>query len=288
MKLSNTEISDMSRELALLLHAGVAIGDGLHLLSGEEKDKQLKAMYARLAEAVEAGAFLSKACEDEGCFPVYVTGLINVGEKAGRLEDTLNALAVYYDEKDRMQRKTKSALVYPIILLLLMLVVIVVLLGKVLPVFNDIYASLGGRLTGIAGGLLKVGTFIDGAMPVLVGVLAVIIIAAAVFFLNRKLNEKFTAFWSKRFGDRGISKKLNNARFAQALSMGFASGLPMEEAVDMAAGLLVDTPKAAKRAERCAELLREGKDIAHALGETELISPAAARLLTLGIRSGKP
>ena len=37
VKLSNLEISDLCRELALLIHAGVGVSDGLYLLAEEEK-----------------------------------------------------------------------------------------------------------------------------------------------------------------------------------------------------------------------------------------------------------
>jgi len=76
------------------------------------------------------------------------------------------------------------------------------------------------------------------------------------------------------------------ARFAQALAMGFSSGLTLEESVDLAALLLKDVPAAVKRCEKCRELLDSGETLAHALGETELMSTASCRLLTLGMRGG--
>ena len=97
--------------------------------------------------------------------------LAEVGERSGRMEESLTALADYYDERCRMERRLRSALLYPAVILLLMLVVMVVLLTKVLPVFNDVYASLGGRLTGVAGGLLALGQALDAALPWLCGLL---------------------------------------------------------------------------------------------------------------------
>jgi len=285
MKLSYVEISEFCRELALLLHAGISTAEGLYLLA--EEDKAKKDMLERMAAAVDEGAFLSKACEGEGCFPAYVCGFIMVGENAGRLEDTLNALARYYDERDRMTRQLRNTLVYPAVLLLLMLVVIVVLLGKVLPVFNDIYASLGGQLTGVAGGLLLVGQGLNKAMPVLCAVMAAVLAFAAVFSLHGGLREKLLRWWNTRWGDRGIARKLNNARFAEAIAMGFASGLPLEEAVDMAAMLLEDNPQAAARCKKCAQDLQQGNELAKALGENGFMPLAQCRLLTLGMRSGK-
>jgi type IV pilus assembly protein PilC len=79
---------------------------------------------------------------------------------------------------------------------------------------------------------------------------------------------------------------MNNARFAQALSMGISSGMPPEEGVDMAASLLRDIPKAAERCEKCSELLRNGESLSEALNKTGLMESAACRLLTLGMRGG--
>ena len=75
----------------------------------------------------------------------------------------------------RLDRRIKSALLYPAVMLMLMLVVIAVLLVKVLPIFNDVYASLGGRLTGVAGGLLAMGQwlFIQTQTPIGTGPRAV-------------------------------------------------------------------------------------------------------------------
>ena len=286
LELTNLEIADLCRELALLLHAGVRLDDGLYLLSEEEKDPAHKELMSQLAHSVEGGNFLSRAFEDTGCFPVYVTGLLLVGERVGRTEETLNALSRYYEEQEQMDRRVRSALTYPVILLLLMLVVIVVLLSQVLPVFNEVYASLGGQLTGVAGGLLILGQILGRAMPVLCVILAVVMALFGAFSLHSGFRGKVMKIWRKRQGDKGVSRKLNDARFAQALSMGLSSGLPLEEAVDMAALLLQDVPTAVKRCGACRELLEQGESLAHALGETGLMSCADCRLLTLGMRGG--
>ena len=286
LELSNIELSDLCRELGLLLHAGVSLADGLYLLSDETKDAAHKEMLTQLARSVEQGCFLAQAFEQAGCFPVYITGLLQVGERVGRTEETLYALARYYEQQDRTNRHIRSALTYPAILLLLMTVVIVVLLSRVLPVFNEIYASLGGRLTGVAGGLLMLGRGLDRCMPILFGILVAGAVFFALFSLHRGFHKKVMDFVKVRFGDRGVFRSMNNARFAQALSMGFSSGMTLEESVDLAAVLLKDVPDAAKRCDQCRDLLAQGETLAHALGESCLMSVASCRLLTLGMRGG--
>lgn len=286
LELTNLEISDLCRELALLLHAGVGIADGLYLLTEEEKDQAHKRLLMQLAQRVEEGVFLHQAFEEAGCFPIYVTGLLQVGERVGRTEETLHALSAYYEQRERTNRQVRSALTYPAILLLLMMVVIVVLLSQVLPVFNDIYASLGGRLTGVAGGLLLLGQALDRGMPILCGLLAAILVFFGAFSFHRGFRSAVTGFWNRHRGDQGVARTMNNAHFAQALAMGFSSGLTLEESVDMAALLLKDIPAAVKRCEACRALLDSGETLAHALGETGLMSLASCRLLTLGMRGG--
>lgn len=286
LELSNLEIADLCRELALLLHSGITAGDGLYLMAEEEKEPRLQGLLSEMAASMDQGSYLHQAFAQAGCFPVYMTGLLRVGEDVGRTEETLNALALYYENRERMQRQIVSSLTYPAILLLLMLIVIIVLLSQVLPVFNEIYMSLGGQLTGVAGGLLILGQFLNRSMPVLCGLLAITLAVAAGLYLHQGLRRKAAGYWRKRWGDRGISRKMNNARFAQALSLGFSSGMPLEDAVDLAAELLKDCPAAAKRCSCCRTQLMEGAELAAALGGNELLTPSACRLLTLGMRSG--
>ena len=104
IKLSNLQISDLCRELSMLLHAGVGLGDGLTLLAEEEKTGQLKMMLEQMAYTVESGAMLADAFEQAGCFPTYVTGLIKVGERVGRAEEALASLSRYYEEREVLDR----------------------------------------------------------------------------------------------------------------------------------------------------------------------------------------
>ena len=146
LELTNLETADLCRELALLLHSGVSAGDSLYLMAEEEKESRLHGLLTEMAAGLDRGNYLHQAFQQAGCFPVYITGLLRMGEAVGRTEETLTALAAYYENREKLRRQIVSSLTYPTILLLLMLVVIIVLLSKVLPVFNEIYMSLGGQL----------------------------------------------------------------------------------------------------------------------------------------------
>ena len=279
--LSYGEIAEVSLELSLLLHAGVSTGDALYLLA---EDSPRKKMLAAMAEEVDGGAALAAAMRGSGAFPTYACGLVEVGEQTGRTEEALAALSRYYEDRVRMDRRVRGALLYPAVMLALMLVVIGVLLVKVLPIFDDVYASLGGRLSGVAAGLLTLGRWLEGALPVFWIALAALALLGFLFTAVGPLRRGLLSLWQRGHGDRGVSRKLNNARLAQAMAMGMASGLPLEEALGLSAGLVEGGAK--RRCEDCRKRLEGGETLSAALKASGLLPANQSRLLELGQRSG--
>ena len=279
--LSNEELSGLSLELSLLLHAGVGTGDALFLLAEEGGCREL---LSGMARAVDAGAPLSAALRESGVIPGYACGLVEAGERTGRTEEALSALSRYYEDRGRLARRVRDAVLYPAVMFGLVLVVVGVLLVKVLPIFDDVYASLGGRLTGVAGRLLGLGRWLDGALPVLWVLLAAAAALAALAALSRPLRNALLARWRSLFGDRGVARKLNDARLAQGLAIGLSGGLPMEEAAALAEGLLEGNAQA-----RCAGFrarLGRGEGLGASLRSSGLLPARQCRLLELGVRSG--
>ena len=278
---TNEEIAALCQQLGLLLHAGIGMGDALALLA-EQSGQTL--LLSDMARQVDGGAPLSQALAESGHFPQYVCGLLEVGERTGHMEEALSVLAQYYYGRVRLDRQVRSALFYPAVLLLMMMAVIAVLLIKVLPVFEEVYASLGGRLTGVAGGLLSLGRWLDKAMPVLWVLLAIVAVWAMAFAVSESFREKLLAWWQERFGDHGIARRLGTARLAQALAMGMASGLPEEESLRLASGLLEGAGR--QRCLACQQRVEAGERFADALRASDVLPADRCRLLELGQRSG--
>ncbi|MBP3672445.1 MAG: type II secretion system F family protein [Oscillospiraceae bacterium] len=281
--LSYQETADICRGLSLLLHAGIDLADSLFLLAEEETGERGN-LLTGLCQQLDQGGLLSDAMEQCGAFPRDVSGMVRVGERTGRMEEALDSLAAYYEERHRTTCRLRNALAYPSMLLMLMLAVIGVLLVEVLPVFDTVYASLGSSLTGISAGLLHLGQALKNAMPVLLAVLAAAAILVLLFSCLPAFRDRVTAAAKKRFGDKGVFAKFNNARFARALAMGLSSGLPLEETLELAQLLLADVPSAAARCGKCTAELNGGASLSDALAG--LLNAASCRMLAAGLRGG--
>lgn len=285
-RLGNLEIASFCQELAWLVHSGIRIGDGLQLLAEDEKEETRRNCLMQMAQQTEEGVPLSEAVKQAECFPVYVEGILAVGETAGRLEESLHALTRYYGDRERMNSRMRSALLYPSVLLFLMIIVIVILLTQVLPVFQSVFTSLGGKLGGVAGGLLTLGMWLNKIMPVLLVLMAAVAGIVIAFSSSEVFREKILAFWRKKSGDKGMMRQMNDASFAQAISMGLSSGLPLEETMELAAEVLGDVPEAKMRCLNCRQELMNGIPLADALRKTDVFPPAMCRLLSIGMQSG--
>lgn len=286
IKLNHGEISNLCMELSSLLHAGVTGADGLVLLSEGEEDEQIQKMLNTAALRMDNGDSLSTVLREECGLPVYLCGLLEVGERSGRMEEALVSLSDYYEQKSTMERRMRSALFYPAVMLIFMLLVIGVLLIQVLPMFDEVYAMLGGRLTGVAGGLLVLGQGLKVSLPMLGGILGLAVVLVVVLSVQEEWREQVLQIFRRRLGDHGLLYRRNNARLIQAISMAMRSGLSAEDALSLAAGLVEDLPTAYTRCLACRTLVDEGKTVAEALCESGIFNRAQSRLFAISERSG--
>ena len=283
---SNDDMSAVFTELGYLLHAGIGNADAMTLLAEDETRPAYKAVLEGMAKDADEGLELAEIFNQTGSFPGYVGKMLAVGEKTGRTEEALNALASTCSRRAAMEKRIKSALLYPSILLLIMLAVIAVLLVYVLPIFNTVYAQLGGSLNGVAGSLLYFGQILGKIMPVLIAVFCAAVIFLTLFSTVPSFRDALITRWQKNRGDKGVAGKIASATFAQALSLAMNSGMPIEDAVTGAAELVLDTAGYSERVEKCVSMLCEGKSTSEALKESRLIPASECRILEAGIHGG--
>lgn len=267
------EISCFCMQIYFLIHAGMDVNDALSLTSEEIEAE----WFEKISRQVDEGASFSEALKASGVFPTYMCGLIEVGEKTGHLENVLLTLSEYYERQSKFSKYLRGMLMYPLVMLVLMFVVIGVILVKVMPVFDDVYASFGARLSGVSRGLLLLGQWLDRILPFLfVGLLAGVA-AAAVLIKSGRVRGTF---------DKGIARVINNARIAQAMSLGTSSGMDLRESMELASMLVADAAGAQSRCRKCMEFLDAGENQSDALNKSGIFGRYQCRFLEFGQRSG--
>jgi len=274
-------------ELAMLLDAGLTVSDSIHVLKEDEPGKDGKAIMQGLIDRLEMGEAFSIALKASGIFPRYMVHMVEIGEKTGRLVETLTALSEYYERQVRLAVTIKNSVLYPAILLVLMVVVVLILIVQVLPIFNDVFSRLGTQMSPVAKSLMEFGGWLGDASVVIAAIFGVIfivvILAAAIPNLRKALAKGFSDMW----GNRGVFGKLASSRFVFAMTLAMASGLDTAEAIDVAAGVSGGSKAIDEKHRRCTEMIHTGSTLSEALCGSGILSLQDGKMLSIGARSGK-
>ena len=274
-------------ELAMLLDAGLTIIDSLQVLKEDESNKDAKDMMQTLIDALDIGGQFSGALRISSLFPRYMVHMVEIGEKTGRLVQTLKALSEYYDRQVRLSVTIKNSILYPAILLVLMIVVVLVLIVQVLPIFNDIFSRLGTQMSPLAVSLMNFGRWLGDASVVIAAILCVIFIIAILAWVLPGLRKAFSKVFTNRWGSKGVFGKIASSRFVFAMTLAMASGLDIEDAINIAANVSGGSRAIDKKHKRCMELLNSGSSLSDALSASGILTLQDGKMLSIGSRSGK-
>jgi len=123
--------------LASLMKAGLPILDSLEITADSVGSEELRESLLRISrEGVAKGLTIGEAFRKEPYFPMTITNLIAVSEKAGHTEDILNTLAEFYTTEIDGQVKNLVAFLEPILLLGIGIIIGTIALAVIVPVYQ--------------------------------------------------------------------------------------------------------------------------------------------------------
>jgi len=285
-QLSGRELSSLSRQLALVMDSDLSLQEGIALVSAQAQSAAVRQLLSRVAARLTGGQPLSEAfAQEKRCLPEFYIEMVRMGEQSGNMEKVLSRLADSYDKDAEISGKVVSAVTYPIILSVLMLCVIVLLIVQVLPMFEEVLASLGGQMPGITRALLDIGRFVGDYFYIALALLAVLAIAAVITRQTPRGKELLDG-WALKAPVRGrIRRDIASVRFARGLSMLLRSGIGVAESVRMVAATMTNT-FIRVRLRKAAADIEKGRPLGEAIIPLGLFPELLLRVLAVGESTG--
>ncbi len=274
------------RELYQMVRSGIPVSEGLALLREDETDKEVLSWLDSLCSSTSEGMPLAEALKKTEVFPEYMVDMISLAENTGRLEDVLLSLQHHYERQNRMRSDVIGAFTVPVILLVVMIAVVILLITQVLPVFDRVFAQLGVKMGGFATGMMNVGSALAKVGTILAAIVGFIAVIAIVIAAVPALRAGFAAWFKKNFGGKGVLGKMAVSRFASSMAMAAASGMSMDESVELAAKLCGGAKEIDEKTAKCRADIEAGMSPADALAGCDMFSNRDCRLLKLAERTG--
>ena len=284
--LTSERLSALCYQLWMMQKAGAPLEQGISALLDDAGEDWSRALLTGLLGGLRSGMPLSDALRQCGRFPDHLLQMVEIGQATGQLEQVLLELSEYYRRDAALKDGVRRAVTYPALMALLLALVFVILTVRVLPVFLSVFDQMGLSLSPAAAALMRFGSwgkYIAGAAA---GLLAVG--ALALLFLFR--TSAGAALLARRTasGKAGATALcVSRSRFASALSLMLASGLPFEESMSRAAALLADGPLAPRIA-ACRAALAAGVSFTEALRTSQVFDGLQTSLLAAGFAAGVP
>jgi type IV pilus assembly protein PilC len=223
------------RQLATLVDVGIPLLEALRILARRGSNRQLARVSGDLARRVEEGMPLSAAMDEHrDVFTSMFIGVVRAGEAGGILDESLRRLADLLERRAALRSRVTSALWYPAIALLIEIAVICIILFIAMPKLLSAYPD-HSQLPKVTLILLNFSNWMAHWWW-LVLILIVVIIVLAIFALQQPRGREA---WDRTKlylpGVGGLSRKINVARFSRTLGNLTAAGIPLIDAIGIAA-----------------------------------------------------
>ena len=174
-KWNHTMVVDVTYQLGLLIESGVPLRRALQLLCQGKRGL----LYTALYESIERGQTLSQALRSEGC-PAIALALLESGEAAGTLGESLQYISRHYDWERQLRQKVISAISYPLFLLVLMNIFFLVTILFIIPSFEKVFTTMHITLPVMTRSLFALGQGLKNH-PIVVVILHCVGLGAMVF-----------------------------------------------------------------------------------------------------------
>ena len=285
-KIKLKELAVMSRQMATMIGAGLSLLRSLNILAEQTENKALAKILSKIRDDVEIGASTSDAfAKHAEVFPPLMISMIRAGEAGGFLEGALDSIAINFEKEVKLKGKIKSALTYPVIVLIMSLVSVVAMLVFIVPVFQKMFTSLGGKLP--LPTLLLV--YMSRAMVWVAPLILAFFIAFSIWWPKNKNTERVRKKLDPLklklpvFGI--LMKKIAIARFARNFSDMIRAGVPILRALaivgETSGNWVIQTSL-----EEVADSIRQGNSLSGPLSDHPVFPPMVVQMMSVGEETG--
>lgn len=275
-----------SRQLAVLIDAGLPLLRSLKVLEDQEKNKALKKVTKELALTVEGGSTFSEALASHPkVFDKLFINMVKAGEIGGVLDVVLKRLAEFAEKAQKLQARVKSAMIYPVVVLTFALCILSFLMIVIVPKFSVIFLEMEIELPGMTVFLIHASDFFRAQWYIVF--FGAFLMFFFVYFAGKNDKGRYVIDTIKLilpvFGP--LLRKVSVSRFSRTLGTLISSGVPMLQALNIVKDT-VGNEVVSKAIISVHDSVREGETITVPLRESKVFPAMVVSMIDVGEETG--
>ena len=280
------EVVIMTRQLATLIGAGMALLRSLNILVAQMKPSKLRDILREVVTDVQTGSTLNEAlAKHPHVFDRLYVNMVRAGETGGTLEEVLARLADFMERRQALKRRVRKALIYPICVLVFATGIVLGILMFVVPTFAEVFADFDAELPGPTLLLIDIGDFVIyrwwiGLLIVNSTIIALKLIGKSEFV---KIGRDYAVLKVWMIGS--LVTKISVARFARTLGTLIRSGVPILESLRITKET-IGNAAIENAVQKVHDSIKEGDTIARPLDEAKVFPAMVVNMIDVGEETG--
>jgi general secretion pathway protein F len=281
------DLAMLTRQLATLVQAALPIEEALRAAAAQSTTAKIKSMLLAVrGRVLEGHSLAASLSEYPSAFPELYRATVAAGEHAGHLGLVLDQLADYTEQRQQSRQKIQLALLYPVILMVASLTIVCFLLGYVVPDVVKVFVNTGQQLPVLTRGLIATSAVVKSwgwlmALLLIGGVLGI-----RYALRDEALQRRWDAMVLAIPMVGRLARATNTARFASTLAILSKSGVPLVEALSIAAAVIANL-RIRDKVIIAAQTVREGSSLTRALETSGEFPPMMLHMIASGEKSGE-
>ena len=292
-KVRTKYVVQFARQLSTLQDAGLAILRSLRILEQQQKAGKLKRIIGYVADDIEGGATLSEAMgKHPKCFSRLFVNMIAAGEVGGVLDIILLRLADFMEKTQRLSRKVKGAMVYPLVVMTVATGIVLFLMLKIIPTFATVLMDMSEgqsdlpKLTQI---LMNISNWLIGrrGLNALMVVLAPFVFIAVLRLIRQfRIGRLVLDVIKLKMPILGkLTYKVSVARWTRTLGTLISAGVPILEALNITRET-AGNEVYARALGKVHHAIRQGDTFANPLRQSKTVDAMVVNMIDVGEETG--
>jgi type IV pilus assembly protein PilC len=286
-KVTQDDVTVMTRQLATLITAGLPLLRALELIHKQERNPVFKGILADIAQSVSQGNNLSEALQAHPkVFDRLFVNMIRAGEAGGVLDKVLDRLAKFREKASRIQKKVKSAMVYPAVVVTVAVVIVFILMVKVVPSFQNLLSGQKTQMPALTAFVVGISNALVTYWYVTPIAIVGLVVGFKAWLASPKGKEIFDRIIFKLPKVGGFVQIVSVSRFARTFGTLMASGVPILQSINITRDTL-DNVVIANSLERVHDRVRDGEPLSVPLEQTGVFPQMVTSMIQVGEETGQ-
>jgi type IV pilus assembly protein PilC len=285
-KVTQKDVILFCRQFSTMIDAGLPIIQCMDILHSQQENATFKKMLKSIKDQVESGSTLADSLKKyPSQFDDLFVNMVAAGEAGGILDTILRRLSAYMEKSAKLKSQVKGAMTYPIVTMVIAVAVVAIILVFVIPVFQEMFADMGGTLPTPTLIVVAMSEFVKSKIHWIIIGLIIFIYAFKKYYKTEKGRRMVDATVLRLPVFGILIRKVAVAKFTRTMGTMLSSGVAILEALDIVAKTAGN-----KSVEKAIYSVRsgisEGRTMADPLAESGVFPPMVCQMISVGESTG--